>query len=181
MGWFKRKIDPMTSRSRELHSEIAALESQIAQLSNASTLGDPLQIHTVLKETRYLPPDPILRADEALTHSLPPVTDSNCPSLYNDQGVRKFDLAGWWLRAPAPTRPLPHRQRQARCLSRRRSQLRLYRPPQRTPRGSQPIHSPRFRPARNALDRPQPAHTAVVNWLATPSEPVSVAKCPPRL
>ena len=106
MAWFKRKIDPMTSRSRELHSEIAALESQIAQLSNASTLGDPLQIHTVLKETRYLPPDPILRADEALTHSLQPVTDSNCPGLYNDQGVRKFDLAGWWLRArrqPAPS------------------------------------------------------------------------------
>ena len=106
MGWFKRKIDPMTSRSRELHSEIAALESQIAQLSSASTLTDPLQIHTVLKETRYLPPDPILRADEALTHSLPPVTDSNCPGLYNDQGVRKFDLAGWWLRArrqPAPS------------------------------------------------------------------------------
>ena len=108
MAWFKRKIDPMTSRSRELHSEIAALESQIAQLSNASTLGDPLQIHTVLKETRYLPPDPILRADEALAHSLPPVTDPNCPGLYNDQGVRKFDLAGWWLRvtrqpAAAPT------------------------------------------------------------------------------
>mgnify|MGYP006205144069 CR=1 FL=1 len=106
MAWFKRKIDPMTSRSRELHSEIAALESQINQLSNASTLGDPLQIHTVLKETRYLPPDPILRADEALTHSLQPVTDSNCPGLYNDQGVRKFDLAGWWLRArrqPAPS------------------------------------------------------------------------------
>ena len=106
MGWFKRKIDPMTSRSRELHSEIAALESQITQLSNASTLGDPLQIHTVLEETRYLPPDPILRADEALTHSLPPVTAPNCPGLYNDQGVRKFDLAGWWLRArrqPAPS------------------------------------------------------------------------------
>ena len=108
MGWFNRKIDPMTSRSRELHREISALESQIAQLSNASTLTDSLQIQTVLEETRYLPPDPILRADEALTHSLPPVTDPNCPGLYNDQGVRKFDLAGWWLRvtrqpAPAPT------------------------------------------------------------------------------
>ena len=107
MGWFKRKIDPMTSRSRELHSEIAALESQITQLSNASTLGDPLQIHTVLEETRYLPPDPILRADEALTHSLQPVTDSNCPGLYNDQGVRKFDLAGWWLRARCQPAPSP--------------------------------------------------------------------------
>jgi hypothetical protein len=106
MGWFKRKIDPMTSRSRELHSEISALESQIAQLSNASTLGDPLQIHTVLEETRYLPPNPILRTDKVLTHSLPPGTASNCPDLYNDQGVRKFDLAGWWLRArrqPAPS------------------------------------------------------------------------------
>ena len=99
MGWFKRKINPMTSRSRELHSEIAALESQIAQLRDASTLADPHQIRTVLKETRYLPPDPILSADETLTHSLPPATDSNCSGLYNDQGVRKFDLAGWWLRA----------------------------------------------------------------------------------
>ena len=106
IGWFKRKPDPMTSRSRELHHEIAALESQIAQLSDASTLADPRQIQTVLQETRYLPPDPILRADEELTHSLPPVTDPNCPGLFNNQGVRKFDLAGWWLRArrqPAPT------------------------------------------------------------------------------
>jgi hypothetical protein len=108
IGWFKRKIDPMTSRSRELHHEIAALESQIAQLSNVSTLTDPRQIRTVLEKTRYLPPDPILRADEELTHSLPPITDPNCPGLYNDQGVRKCDLAGWWLRvkrqpAPAPT------------------------------------------------------------------------------
>jgi hypothetical protein len=108
IGWFKRKPDPMTSRSRELHHEIAALESQIAQLSDTSTLADPRQIQTVLQETRYLPPDPILRADEELTHSLPPVTDPNCPGLFNNQGVRKFDLAGWWLRArrqpaPAPT------------------------------------------------------------------------------
>ena len=108
IGWFKRKPDPMTSRSRELHHEIAALESQIAQLSDASILADPRQIQTVLQETRYLPPDPILRADEELTHSLPPVTDPNCPGLFNNQGVRKFDLAGWWLRArrqpaPAPT------------------------------------------------------------------------------
>ena len=108
IGWFKRKPDPMTSRSRELHHEIAALESQIAQLSDASTLADPRQIQTVLQETRYLPPDAILRADEELTHSLPPVTDPNCPGLFNNQGVRKFDLAGWWLRArrqpaPAPT------------------------------------------------------------------------------
>ena len=107
MGWFKRKIDPMTSRSRELHREISALESQIAQLSDASTLADPLQIQTVLEETRCLPPDPILRADEALIHSLPPATDPNCPGLYNDQGVRKCDLAGWWLRVTRQTAPVP--------------------------------------------------------------------------
>ena len=105
IGWFKRKLDPMTSRSRELHDEINALESQIAQLHNASTLADPGKIQSVLEQTPYLPADPILRADEELTHSLPPSTDPNCPGLYNDQGVRKFDLAGWWLRVkrePAP-------------------------------------------------------------------------------
>ena len=51
MGWFTRKIDPMTSRSRELRNEIAELESQIAQISDASTLADPIQIQTVLAET----------------------------------------------------------------------------------------------------------------------------------
>jgi len=104
---FKRKADPMTSRSRELHQEIAALESQIAQLSDASTLADPRHIQTVMEETCYLPPDPILRADKALTHSLPPVTDPECSGLYNDQGVRKFNLADWWHRVQHRLTPTP--------------------------------------------------------------------------
>ncbi len=98
MGWFKRKADPMTTRARELHSEIAVLEAQIEQLHHAETLADPRQIQTVLTETPYLPADPVLRADEELSRSLPPATDPDCPGLINDQGVRKFDLAGWWRR-----------------------------------------------------------------------------------
>lgn len=43
-----------------------------------------------------------------VSHSLPLGTDPECSGLYNDQGVRKFNLVGWWRRLrhrlnPAPT------------------------------------------------------------------------------
>ncbi len=98
MGWFKRKTDPMTARAHELHREIAVVEAQLKQLHSANALADPHHIQSVLAKTPYLPADPILRADEELSHSLPPATDPDCPGLLNDQGMRKFDLAGWWLR-----------------------------------------------------------------------------------
>ena len=110
MGWFTRKPDPMTAHSRELSAEIAALEFEIHQLNDVVSCPDPHQIQTVLEETRFLPPEPLLKAEEELVESIPAEPERDFPSLYNDQGLQKFDLAGWWLRMkrleplPAPTK-----------------------------------------------------------------------------
>ena len=110
MGWFTRTPDPMAVRTRELTTEIAALESQIAHLSDAAHSTDRHQIQTALDETPDLPPDPVLQADLEFPELLPAEPARECPGLFNDQGVRKFDLAGWWRRvkqrAPLPT-PTP--------------------------------------------------------------------------
>ena len=37
--------------------------------------------------------------------SIPAEPERDFPSLYNDQGLRKFDLAGWWLRKQHPEPP----------------------------------------------------------------------------
>ena len=110
MGWFTRKPDPMTAHSRELSAEIAALEFEIHQLNNAAGLSDPRQIRSVLEETRILPSGSLLKTEEELVEPTDSEPMRDCPSLYNDQGLQKFDLAGWWLRKkrleplPAPTK-----------------------------------------------------------------------------
>jgi hypothetical protein len=106
MGWFTRNPDPMAVRTRELTTEIAALESQIDQLHDAAQSTDRHQMQTVLEKTPDLPPDPVLQADLEFPEMLPAEPARDCPGLFNEQGVRKFDLAGWWRRVKQRT-PLP--------------------------------------------------------------------------
>lgn len=106
MGWFTRKPDPMTARTHELNAEIVALEFEIQQLYNAANCSDPLQIQTVLEETRSKPTGPFIKAEEEQEESLPAEPKRDYPGLYNDLGLRKFDLAGWWLRKKY-AKPLP--------------------------------------------------------------------------
>ncbi|MDP7011249.1 MAG: hypothetical protein QF685_07710 [Verrucomicrobiota bacterium] len=109
MGWFTRKRDPMTERACELNAKIAALEHQIYQLDNAASYSDPCQIQEALEGSNFLPHDPLLKTEEGLVESVLTEPERDCPGLYNDHGLRKFDLAGWWLRMkhskplPAPT------------------------------------------------------------------------------
>ena len=98
MSWFTRKQEPLTARARELNAEIAALEFEIHQLDNAANCPDLRQIQTVLEETRSMPADPFLKAEEELAGSIPTEPERDCPGLFNDQGLRKFDLAGWCRR-----------------------------------------------------------------------------------
>jgi len=98
MGWFTRKPNPITARARELKAEIAALEVKILQLNESVNFSDPRQIQTVLKETRSMPADPFLKAEEEMAESIPTEPERDCPGLFNDQGLRKFDLAGWCRR-----------------------------------------------------------------------------------
>ena len=107
MGWFGGKSNVMKSRTRELNSQIERLEQQIANLEHVSTSRNATEIRTTLEETSPLPKDPVLSSDANPADLLPPEPD--CPGLYNEQGVRKFDLHGLWLRlkktdtTPEPT------------------------------------------------------------------------------
>ena len=106
MGWFGGKSDVMKSRAKELNSQIEQLEQQISDLEHVSTSRNATEIRTTLEETSPLPKDPILSNDSPPAELFPPEPDS--PSLYNDQGVRKFDLHGWWQRLKKPdTAPEP--------------------------------------------------------------------------
>ncbi len=105
MGWFTRKPNTMTARVRELSAEIATLEIEIHQLNNAADLSDPHQIQSVLEEMRILHSSSLLKTEEELAEPAAGEPMRDCSSLYNDQGLRKFDLAGWWLRAKHPEPP----------------------------------------------------------------------------
>jgi hypothetical protein len=105
MAFFKKRSDPISERARTLKTEIADLEAQIRQLrSKAET--EPRLRSTVIpngQETAV--------ASEAASRSLDPVFEpvgrrtleapieaADPAELYNDLGVRKFDLAAAWRR-----------------------------------------------------------------------------------
>jgi hypothetical protein len=102
MPLFRKKTDPISERSKELNSQIAALEAQIKQLGNKIEHD---QSHprvrstavpngpTVISGPAPPPRDPVF---EQLTYQKSkeqPEIDPG-PDRYNDLGVRKYDLAG---------------------------------------------------------------------------------------
>jgi len=108
MGWLRKKSDPVTERSRALTSEIAALEAQIKQLDDQLQRGPN---HPRLRSTA-VPRGATIRhtALDAEASAPPPATagpvfeevsqeritsrseNSNAPELFNELGVRKYDL-----------------------------------------------------------------------------------------
>ncbi len=126
MGWLKKKNNPLTERAQELNKEIASLEAQIARLNVKAHRGQPstpgrppppprpaprVQIATDARHTVRPPPtEPVF--EEVGPDRFAPRTDS-VPStgLYNEQGVRKFDVPGMVKRvrsqfaAPTTTNP----------------------------------------------------------------------------
>ena len=52
-----------------------------------------------------MPTGPFIKAEEEWAESIPAEPERDCPGLYNDLGLRKFDLAGWWLRKKHPEPP----------------------------------------------------------------------------
>ena len=107
MAWFKKKPDPISDRARALNEEIAALESQIKQLSERR---DPSPPHAKLRSTAVPHGETIQRTEEAPTSKLeklaPPEPifeevdqdrlkargEVATPDHYNELGVRKYDL-----------------------------------------------------------------------------------------
>jgi hypothetical protein len=110
MGWFKKKADPINDRARALSEQIAALESQIKQLSThlekeEETEGSGLKVRSTVSPGQQQPTsaapagaaqpkpsEPIfeeINQNRLQSQGEPETTSEH----YNELGVRKYDLA----------------------------------------------------------------------------------------
>jgi len=116
MAWFKKKPDPISDRARALNEEIAALESQIQQLSEHKSPSPPA---ARLRSTAIPHGETIQRGAESEAPTSKPEARSQkpetpaphepifeevdqdrlkargevaTPNHYNELGVRKYDL-----------------------------------------------------------------------------------------
>jgi hypothetical protein len=100
MGWFKKKEDPISARSKELNAKLAALENEIKHLDAKvhHRVGNPRVRSTALPHGRTFtqpssPPthEPIFESAEPPKSALTQEFESTA-AHYNDMGVRKYDL-----------------------------------------------------------------------------------------
>ena len=101
MGFFKKKADPITERSRELTAKIAELEARIKQLNQQAQPEEPRRF----RSTAYPPgAQPAARLSSGAASTEPvfervdqkQIKDAPQPlgtaRHYNEMGARKFDL-----------------------------------------------------------------------------------------
>src|ERR1700756_5078090 len=109
MGWFKKKTDPISDRSRALNEQIATLEAQIKQLdaqlaqnnsgprlrSTARPHGAAASAQPTQPAPTPPPPAPSEPIFEEVDQNRLKDRDEpdSTPEHYNDLGVRKYDLA----------------------------------------------------------------------------------------
>ena len=118
-----KKSDPISEKARSLAAEIAALEAEIKKLDTQMQRNPAPKFRstatpqgTTISRTVEKPaPPPQPRAEpvfEEIKHG--PLTSggtSEPPEIYNDLGVRKYDLPALWgrirnhLRTPTTTNP----------------------------------------------------------------------------
>mgnify|MGYP007063845102 CR=1 FL=1 len=98
MGWFKRKTNPAICRVDELNSEIKQLEQQISSLQEISDSSDFGIVHQNLEKINANAEEESSKAVDLLPNEPRDVIELEQTTLYNNQGVRKFDLHGWWQR-----------------------------------------------------------------------------------
>jgi hypothetical protein len=101
MGLFKKKVDPISERSRELAAQIADLESKIKKLNQKITPEDRPRIRSTVfpqgASVSTQPPgeapsgEPVFeRVDQAKLKN--PAEPTSTPSHFNELGARKYDL-----------------------------------------------------------------------------------------
>jgi hypothetical protein len=106
MGPAKKKIDPISDRSRALTDQIAALEAEIKKLDTqlqrvpAPKFRSTAIPHgaTVARTHEPTPPPPV---HEPVFEEIKPVSDTEetaAPDQFNELGVRKYDLPGLFSR-----------------------------------------------------------------------------------
>lgn len=101
LKFFQRRPDPISGRSREVEAEIVRLERQIKRLSQQEAEHVPFQrsdhgAGTPLAPTRG---EPIF--EDAGPAAFTVTGAKPAPQLYNEQGVRKYDLVALWQRMRA--------------------------------------------------------------------------------
>ena len=115
MPLFRKKADPISARSKELESQISALQAQIHQLSNKietpakPSKSSPSQprVRSTAKpnEPTVVPPrpapasmrEPVFEQLDYQKSKVPPEIESSS-ERYNDLGVRKYDIFGAFRR-----------------------------------------------------------------------------------
>jgi hypothetical protein len=102
MGFFKKKVDPLSDRARALSDKINALESEIKRLSTQQEERGPAPKwrSTMLPSGQSVPPPQLTREPvfEEIGKAAPPPEPTSTPDHYNELGVRKYDLAAAWRR-----------------------------------------------------------------------------------
>ena len=104
-----KKPDPISDKARSLHDEIAALEAKIKQLdTQLSRTPSPKFRSTALPQGATIPraaektAPPPHKAEpvfEVIKRGpLTPGADHATPEIYNDLGVRRYDLPALWHR-----------------------------------------------------------------------------------
>ena len=123
MGLLKKNPDPITDKARALNAEIAALEAEIKKLdSQLARSTEPKFRSTTMPpgETSSRPvektPPPSPKVNEPVFEKvagsrLAAGTETEVPELFNELGVRKYDLPGLFnrlrnhLRGPTTSNP----------------------------------------------------------------------------
>lgn len=128
MAWFKKIADPISERTRALNNQIASLEAEIKRLdtqlqrSQAQPRLRPATFphgasFSHAHEKSALPSQPAPPAREPIFEPVDQerlktrTEPTNAPELYNELGVRKYDLPGLIgrirnsFRGPTPMNP----------------------------------------------------------------------------
>ena len=111
MGWFKKKADPISDRSRALTEQIAALEAQIKDLDTKLSVPTPRLRPAAMPKGANAPSHPPPPPPPAPTRPSEPIFEevdqdrlknrpepASTPEHYNELGVRKYDLAAFLRR-----------------------------------------------------------------------------------
>ena len=109
MGLSNKKSDPISDKARALNDEIAALEAEIKKLDSQLSRAPSPKFRstatphgTTIPHTVEKPAPPPPKAEpvfEEVKHGpLAPASGGETPEIYNDLGVRRYDLPALWNR-----------------------------------------------------------------------------------
>lgn len=118
----QRKPDPISDKARALNDEIAALEAEIKKLDSqlartpspkfrSTAMPQGATIARTVEKSAPPPPKAELVFENVKRGPLAPAADPVTPEIFNELGVRRYDLPALWnrirnhFRAPTTNNP----------------------------------------------------------------------------